>query len=247
MPLFFLIAMKSKKEKAIFCWSGGKDSALALYKVSLEDKIEVVALLTTINANFRRVSMHGVREELLDRQAEAIGLPLIKMYVAEGSNAEYERNMEAVLLKYKSEGVSKVIFGDIFLEDLRAYRESNLSKVGLKAEFPLWKKDTKELVEEFISLDFKTITCCVNDHYLQEDSVGVEIDSAFVAGLPGNVDPCGENGEFHSFCYDGPLFKEPVRFEKGEKVYKPLEIKRSDDIEPPANKGFWFCELLPLN
>jgi uncharacterized protein (TIGR00290 family) len=236
-----------EKEKAIFCWSGGKDSALALYKVSLEDKIEVVALLTTVNANFRRVSMHGVREELVEEQARAIGLPLIKMYVAEGNNAEYERNMEAVLLKYKKQGVSMVIFGDIFLEDLRAYRENNLSKVGMKAEFPLWKRDTKELVKEFIALDFKTITCCVNDHYLQEKNVGVLIDSDFVKELPSEVDPCGENGEFHSFCYDGPLFHYPVRFSKGEKLYKPLEIKRSDNIDPPANKGFWFCELLPLN
>src|SRR6201981_337894 len=114
-----------KKEKCIFCWSGGKDSALALYKISLEDKYEVVALLTTLNEEHKRISMHGVREELLEQQAESIGLPLIKMYVSEGTNAEYERNMEAVLLKHKSEGVTKVIFGDIFLEDLRSYREKN--------------------------------------------------------------------------------------------------------------------------
>jgi uncharacterized protein (TIGR00290 family) len=235
-----------KKEKAIFCWSGGKDSALALYKISLEDRVEVVALMTTINSNYRRVSMHGVREDLLDLQAEAIGLPLIKMYVSEGSNSEYEQNMERVLLDLKKQGITKVIFGDIFLEDLRTYRENNLSKVGLNAEFPLWKQDTAALIREFIALEFKTITCCISDQFLDENKVGVEIDREFLESLPSAVDPCGENGEFHTFCYDGPLFKKPVRFEKGEKIYRPLEIKRNDNVKAPENKGFWFCELLPL-
>ena len=130
----------SKKEKAIFCWSGGKDSALALYKVRLEQKYEVVVLLTTLNETFKRISMHGVREALLEEQAASIGLPLVKMFVKEGTNTEYEKEMETVLLKYKAMGVTTVIFGDIFLEDLRSYRENNLSKVGLKALFPLWKK-----------------------------------------------------------------------------------------------------------
>ncbi|MBA3971175.1 MAG: diphthine--ammonia ligase [Bacteroidetes bacterium] len=236
------------KEKAIFCWSGGKDSALALYKVLLEDRLQIVALLTTLNATFRRVSMHGVREELLEKQAEAIGLPLIKMYVAEGSNEEYERTMEAMLLKYKKQGVQKVIFGDIFLDELRTYRENNLSKIGLKAEFPLWKQDTSKLIREFIDLDFKTITCCVNDQYLQKEKVGEEVDLEFITSLPSNVDPCGENGEFHTFCYDGPLFKTPVRFLKGEKVFRPMEIKRSgNDSDQNSENGFWFCELLPFS
>ena len=125
------------KEKAIFCWSGGKDSALALYKICLEDKFEVVALLTTLNSTFKRISMHGVREKLLEQQAASIGLPLIKMYVKEGTNLEYEKEMEVLLLKYKAQGITKVVFGDIFLEDLRTYRENNLLKVELKAEFPL--------------------------------------------------------------------------------------------------------------
>ncbi|MFL5763159.1 MAG: diphthine--ammonia ligase [Bacteroidia bacterium] len=234
------------KEKAVFCWSGGKDSALALYKVRMEDKVEIMALLTTVNANYRRISMHGVREELLEQQAAAIGLPLTKVYVSEGSNEEYERTMESTLLRFKEQGVTKVIFGDIFLEDLRAYREKNLLKVGLKAEFPLWKRNTKELVEEFITLNFRTITCCVNSLYLKEAHVGVEIDSEFLRTLPGTVDPCGENGEFHSFCFDGPLFRKAVPFVKGEKVFRPLEIKQDDNTEP-ANTGFWFCELLPLS
>lgn len=237
----------NQKEKVIFSWSGGKDSALALYKIILEDKFEIVALLTTLNATFKRVSMHGVREELLELQAESIGLPLIKMYVNEGTNAEYEKEMEKLLLEYKEKGVSKVIFGDIFLEDLRLYRENNLSKVGLKAEFPLWKENTTELINEFLKLNFKTITCCVNDDYLNKDKVGVEIDSEFIKSFPEIVDPCGENGEYHTFCYAGPIFKTPIKFSIGEKIYKPLEIKTVDcDLGDELAKGFWFCDLLPV-
>ncbi len=235
------------KPKVVFCWSGGKDSALALYKVLQKDEYEVIALLTTLNENFRRISMHGVREELLDAQADSIGLPLIKMFVSEGTNSEYEKTMEALLLEYKAQGVTKIIFGDIFLEDLRLYRENNLTKVGLTAEFPLWKIDTKLLVNEFLELGFKTITCCVNDGYLDEDNVGVEITKEFIKRLPTTVDPCGENGEFHTFCYSGPIFKKPIPFAIGEKVYRPLEIKTSDDVcsSNTITRGFWFCELLP--
>lgn len=234
------------KPKVIFCWSGGKDSALALYKVLQDNKYEVVALLTTLNAQFKRVSMHGVREELLAKQAASIGLPLIKMFVSEGTNAEYEQNMEILLLKYKAEGVSKVIFGDIFLEDLRAYRESNLSKIGLVAEFPLWKMDTGELIQEFFENDFRTITCCVNDAYMGKHRVGEEITQEFIKTLQNNIDPCGENGEYHSFCFAGPIFKIPIKFKVGEKIYKPLEIKTSDSLlDKVAANGFWFCDLLP--
>lgn len=239
--------MKSKP-KALFCWSGGKDSALALHKVLQEDKYEVLALLTTLNAQFKRISMHGVREELLEQQVTSIGLPLIKMYVNEGTNSEYEKEMEVLLLQYKAKGVTKVIFGDIFLEELRSYREKNLTNIGLTAEFPLWKRDTKELINEFLALKFKTLTCCVNDGYLGKNKVGKEIDSDFIKSLPESVDPCGENGEYHTFCYDGPIFKTPIKFSVGEKIYKPLEIKSLDcDLESSVTKGFWFCELLPTN
>jgi uncharacterized protein (TIGR00290 family) len=235
------------KPKVLFCWSGGKDSALALYKILQQDTYEVLALFTTLNGQFKRVSMHGVREDLLDQQAAAIDLPLVKMYVSEGTNTEYEQAMEALLLQYKALGVSKIIFGDIFLEDLRIYRENNLSKIGLTAEFPLWKRDTKELIIEFLQLGFKTITCCVNDAYLDEQKVGVEITEEFIKSLPANVDPCGENGEYHTFCFDGPIFKSPVAFNIGEKVYKPLEIKSTDlNSGTPLTSGFWFCELLPI-
>lgn len=234
------------KPKAIFSWSGGKDSALALYKVLNDNKYEVIALLTTLNSEFNRVSMHGVREELLDQQATSIGLPLIKMFVNEGTNTEYESTMSAILLQYKAVGVSTIILGDIFLEDLRTYRENNLSKLGLTADFPLWKRDTKELIEDFIKLGFRTITCCVNDAYLNESRVGVEITKEFIKTLSPNIDPCGENGEYHTFCFDGPIFKTPIKFSTGSKVYQPLEIKFSDsNQEKPVTKGFWFCDLLP--
>lgn len=233
-------------EKAIFCWSGGKDSSLCLYEVLKERKYNVVYLLTTLNENFKRISMHGVQEELLEQQAQSIGIPLKKMYVKEGSYEEYERNMEKLLLEMKAEGITNVLFGDIFLDDLRKYREDNLAKVGMTAVFPLWKKDTTKLISNFISLGFRTITCCVNDRYLGEDMVGTEIDNAFLKALPENVDPCGENGEFHTFCFDGPIFKSKIRFSKGDKVYKPLEVKGEGVCSSGETKGFWYCDLAPV-
>ncbi len=239
---FITITMK----KAIFCWSGGKDSSLCLYEVLKENVYDVRYLLTTVNENFKRISMHGVREELVRRQAESLGIELKIVYVREGNNAEYERNMEALLREMKKEGIDHVIFGDIFLEDLRQYRENNLAKINMKAVFPLWKKDTSVLIEKFITLGFKTITCCVNDLYLGEEMVGKTVDKSFIDSLPANVDPCGENGEFHTFCFDGPIFSKPVGFLKAENVYKPLEVK-SDKVcsSLEGTKGFWFCELVP--
>lgn len=232
----------TKLPKAIFCWSGGKDSALALHKVLQEKCFDVIALLTTINGQFRRISMHGVREVLLEKQAGAIGLPLLKVIVNEASNAEYERNMEAALLDLKAKGASHVLFGDIFLEDLRAYRELNLQKVGLKAEFPLWKQDTTTLINEFIASGFRTVICCVNDAALDASFAGAELTTDLLRRFPGNVDPCGENGEYHTFCFAGPIFKKPVTFTVGETVYRPLEVKTTDKR---GTKGFWFTDLLP--
>jgi uncharacterized protein (TIGR00290 family) len=232
-----------KKEAAIFCWSGGKDSALALHKILEEKEFEIKYLLTTVNENFKRVSMHGVREELMEQQAQSIGIPLLKMYVREGNNTEYEKNMEKVLLKLKAdEGITHCVFGDIFLEDLRAYREKNLAKVGMNAVFPLWKKDTKLLIDEFLSLKFKTITCCVNDAFLGEEMCGRIIDREFIGQLPANVDPCGENGEFHTFCFEGSIFRRKIEVRAGEKVYKGLELKSSD--KKSETRGFWYCDLL---
>jgi uncharacterized protein (TIGR00290 family) len=237
-----------EKPGAIFCWSGGKDSAYCLHNVLSEHLFSVRYLLTTLNANFKRVSMHGVREELLDAQTNAIGIPALKVWVKEGSNSEYEAQMENMLRKAKAEGIEHVIFGDIFLEDLRAYRENNLAKLGMKAVFPLWKKNTGILINDFIGKGFKTVTCCVNDGYLGEEWVGKEVDREFVDTLPKNIDPCGENGEYHTFCYDGPVFKKKINFKIGDKVYKPLEIKTNTDTCKTENeiitRGFWFCDLI---
>ncbi len=241
------------KPKALMCWSGGKDSSMALYRA--RDEYEVVALLTTLNADFGRISMHGVREELLDAQAEAIGLPLIKVWVRAGSNEEYEEQMTAGLEQAKAQGVTHVVFGDIFLQDLREYRERQLAKVGLTAVFPLWHADTAALIQSFVAQGFATITCCINDGYLDESWAGREIDPTFIRDLPDTVDPCGENGEYHTFCHAGPIYRQPIRITRGEIVYKPLPkpIARaptdSDDDQyvcesKVETKGFWFCDLL---
>lgn len=231
-------------KKAIFAWSGGKDSTLALHQIIQENEFEIVGLMTTLNSQHKRVSMHGIREDLLEKQATSLGYPLIKMWVQEGTNEEYETQMEKVLLEYKSKGVSHVIFGDIFLEDLKEYRDQNLHKVGLLGHYPLWKKNTKMLVQEFLIKGFKTITCCINDQYLNESHVGQTITPEWLQSLPCEVDPCGENGEFHTFCFDGPIFKTPIKFEIKESVYKPLEAKYVDNSKSPFTKGFWFSELI---
>jgi uncharacterized protein (TIGR00290 family) len=244
------------KEKAIFCWSGGKDSALALNRVLKEDRFEIVCLLTTLNEHYQRISMHGVRESLLDQQAISIGIPLEKMFVSQrSSNEEYGSKMEAILKRYKSLGVECVIFGDIFLEDLRKWREENLGKVGLSAVFPIWKIDTRKLIEEFIFEGFESILCCINDAYLTADFAGKRIDGNFLSILPANVDPCGENGEYHSFVYAGPIFKKKIPIRIGEKVYRPIEQTHpatstssvcppsSEQSKRPQTKGFWFCDL----
>ena len=243
------------KEKVVFCWSGGKDSALALYKLMQESRYEVVSLLTTCNEHFQRVSMHGVRLELLERQAEAIGLPLQKMFVSQrSSNEEYLQRLTGHLLAYKAQGVTSFVFGDIFLEDLKRWREDNLAKLGLRGIFPIWKRDSRDLIHEFIALGFGSVICCVNDAYLDCTSLGRNIGAEFVSGLPADVDPCGENGEFHSFAFAGPIFKKSLRIRVGETIYRPVEethpgsnATSSVCPQPEARrtKGFWFCDLLP--
>ncbi len=236
-----------EKIPAVFCWSGGKDSSFALHKILQEDIYEVKYLLSTFNGTYNRLSMHGVREELIEAQANSIGIPLLKVFVYEANNIEYEKKMEAMFNNVKNEGVKAVIYGDIFLEDLRQYREDKMQPIGLNCIFPIWKKNTKELIESFLQEGFKTIICCVNDGYLLEDDAGKIIDLDFVKNLPKHVDACGENGEFHSFCFDGPIFKTPIKIKIGDKTYKPLEIKLSDHptlIKETETKGFWFIDLI---
>jgi uncharacterized protein (TIGR00290 family) len=243
------------KEKVVFCWSGGKDSALGLYKLLQDGRYDVVSLLTTCNEHFQRVSMHGVRLSLLEKQANAIGLPVETMFVSQrSSNDEYLEKLTAHLLAYKARGVTSFAFGDIFLEDLKRWREDNLAGLGLRGVFPLWKLDSGALLREFVGLGFRSVLCCVNDAYLDHTWLGRNIDAEFLRGLPADVDPCGENGEFHSFAFAGPIFKEPLAIKVGEKVYRPVEETHpghaaSTPVCPlPGTrraKGFWFCDLLP--
>jgi uncharacterized protein (TIGR00290 family) len=230
------------KEKIVLCWSGGKDSALALHRLLHDPRYEVASLLTTCNEHFQRVSMHGVRISLAQQQARSIGVPLDIIGLSEqASNDEYQAKMSDYLLARKKEGVTGMAFGDIFLEDLKRWREANLAMISMRGIFPLWKENTRRLIGEFLSLGFSSITCCVNDAYLDESSVGRLIDEDFIAALPSSVDPCGENGEFHSFAFDGPIFKQPVTFTVGQTIYRPIE-----GAQPlaSATKGFWFCDLL---
>jgi uncharacterized protein (TIGR00290 family) len=242
--------------KAIFNWSGGKDSALCLHKVLRSKQYEIACLLTSVNAQHQRISMHGVRVELLHKQAESIGLPLQKMLVPEMPTMEsYDKMMTETLSKFKSKGVEASIFGDIFLEDLRKYREDKLATLNMKGVFPLWKIPTIDLIREFLDLGFKTITTCVNDKYLDKSFVGRIIDEDFLKDLPENVDPCGENGEFHTFVFDGPIFKNPIPFENGEIVYRKYTPAKKEDNSDyncdtdkeknPFDNGFWYCDLIP--
>lgn len=242
----------TSKIPALFNWSSGKDSALALYKILNENEFEVITLQTSINQKYQRISMHGVREELLERQAQSIGLPLKKIMIPEMPTMEvYNEIMSTTLQEFQEQGIQHSIFGDIFLEDLKKYREDKLQEVGFKGVFPLWKKDTHKLLQEFLDLGFKTIVVCVSEKYLSKDFVGKVIDQEFINSLPENVDPCGENGEFHTFTFDGPIFSEPVAFELGEIVYRKYEKTTTtsntacDTNDTPYTYGFWFCDLIP--
>jgi len=239
-------------KKTYFNWSSGKDSALALYKMLLNKEYSIDLLVTNVNQEFERVSMHGLHESLLDKQAESIGLPLQKNYfpadvTMDLYNEIMQRKME-VLLDQK---YTHAIFGDIFLEDLKKYRETKLAEVGVTGVFPLWKKDTKKVLQEFLTLGFKAITVCVNAKLLGEEFVGRVIDQQFINDLPKNVDVCGENGEFHTFVFDGPLLKFPIDFEIGEKVLKSYTLHDDDDDDDNCHQSkntnydtsFWYCDL----
>ena len=224
--------------KTYFNWSSGKDASMALYLLKQNPQFNVDRLITTINTQYNRVSMHGLRIDLLHAQAESIGLPLEHIELpAKPVMETYNKIMSDKVSKLKNEGFTHCAFGDIFLEDLKKYREDQLSKYDVKAVFPLWKKNTSTLIKEFIALGFKAVTVCVDGSLLDESFVGRELDEEFLHDLPENVDPCGENGEFHTFCYDGPIFKHPIPFKLGEKVYKTYQTEDRD-------YGLRFCDLI---
>lgn len=243
------------KKKALFNWSSGKDSALAFYKVLQNQEYEVVTLLTSVNEQYQRVSMHGLRVELLELQAKSMGLPLEITLIPDMPTMEvYEAVMAQTLGKLKSQGITHSIFGDIFLEDLRRYREDKLATMGFEGVFPLWKIPTQNLIHEFIDLGFKTIVVCVNEKFLDKSFVGRIIDQDFINDLPPGVDVCGENGEFHTFTFDGPLFANPINFEIGEIVYRKYEQPKNttatntacdSDDATAFDFGFWYCDLIP--
>ncbi|WP_441316641.1 Dph6-related ATP pyrophosphatase [Flavobacterium flevense] len=241
-------------KKALFNWSSGKDSALALYKILQNPEFEINYLLTSVNQQFQRISMHGVRVELLGQQAQSIGIPLEIMQIPEMPTMEvYEDVMQKSLEKLKNKGITHSVFGDIFLEDLRQYREDKLAKMDFEGVFPIWKIPTKELIQEFIALGFKTIVVCVNERYLDKSFTGRIIDQQFIDDLPENVDVCGENGEFHTFTFDGPIFKKPIDFEIGEIVYRKYEKPKQASSNTACDTndtsaydyGFWYCDLIP--
>jgi uncharacterized protein (TIGR00290 family) len=218
-------------EPILFCWSGGKDSAMALHTLLQQKQFHVAALLTTVTEGYDRIAMHGVRRELLQQQAESLRLPLHEVFIPpQCINPIYETRMEAALRHFFDQGVRKVAFGDIFLEDLRAYREKNLARISMTALFPLWKRDTRELIRYFHEQQFRAIAACIDSRVLDPCFAGRELDASFFRDLPPNADPCGENGEFHTFVFDGPIFRSPMSVRTGDVVNRD---------------GFVFCDLLP--
>jgi len=217
-------------EPILFCWSGGKDSAMALHTLLQRSDIRIAALLTTVTEGYERISMHGVRRELLRRQAQSIGLPLHEVRIPpQCVNPIYEARMEEALRTHFDQGVRRVAFGDIFLQDLRAYREKNLARIGMTALFPIWKRDTHELIRSFHANQFRAITVCVDPKILDPSFAGRELNESFFHDLPPHADPCGENGEFHTFVFDGPIFHSPIPVRTGEIVNRD---------------GFVFCDIL---
>jgi uncharacterized protein (TIGR00290 family) len=213
-------------------WSGGKDSTLALYRAVRELGLSNPILVTTYSEEFRRVSMHGVRLELLREQARCLGLQLLEVALPSPcSDEEYQRRMVDVLQGLREMGVGEMVFGDIFLEDVRRYREKNLEQAGFKGLFPLWGLDTKVLAHRFTELGFKAVVVCVDTAQAPSWLVGHEFSDELLENLPPSVDPCGERGEFHTFVYDGPLFTQPVRFTRGETVLRDNRFLYID-LEP---------------
>jgi uncharacterized protein (TIGR00290 family) len=209
-------------------WSGGKDSALTLWTLCRQGR-EPEALITTVTDTYERISMHGVRRELLARQSEALGIPLVEIVIPPTCpNAVYEARMAGAFASPPLSGVEEVVFGDLFLEDVRAYREQRLAAGGKRGLFPLWGRDTGELAREFIAAGFEAIIVCLDPRTLDPSFAGRSYDEQLLAQLPANVDPCGENGEFHTFVHAGPIFAQPIACETGETVQRD---------------GFVFCDL----
>ncbi|MDA2919515.1 diphthine--ammonia ligase [Desulfobacterota bacterium AH_259_B03_O07] len=218
-------------ERVLLSWSGGKDSALALYEINKSENFNIIALITTITDQYNRVSMHGIRTTLVEQQAKSIGLPLERILISKNaSNNEYESKLNEVLINHSERGINSVVFGEIFLEDVKKYREDLLKKIGMKGVFPIWKRASQKLARQFIDLGFKAVITCIDSEAIDQSFSGREYNDQFLSDLPAEVDPCGENGEFHSFVYDGPIFKDPILHSKGDIVLR--------------DNRFYYCDLL---
>ncbi len=228
-------------KKAFMGWSGGKDCTLALHKVIHEKELEVTCLLTNVSSETNRVSMHGVRRELITLQEQAIGIRGRKVYLPKNNTYElYNRYMENECKLMKLKGNEIGVFGDIFLQDLKKYREDQLAKVEMKGCFPLWNLGSKEVYRQFVELGYKAMIICVHSEKLGKEFLGKVLDLNLLNDFPAGVDCCGENGEFHTFCFSGPIYRNPVPFKNGETVYKtyPNPIEKGES-------GFYFLDLLP--
>jgi uncharacterized protein (TIGR00290 family) len=222
---------QSERPKAWLAWSSGKDSAWALHTIRQSGEFEVVALLTTVNQDHQRVAMHAVRESLLDMQVAATGLPLVKVIIPSLCRNEiYELAMGEAMLRARAEGVLHVVFGDLFLQDIRAYRENQLACCGMTPVFPLWWRDTRRLAEEMLTGGLSAYLTCIDPRKLDRSFAGRRFDAELLAALPSNVDPCGENGEFHTFACAGPMFRSAIPVAAGEFVERG---------------GFVFADLVP--
>ena len=220
-------------EPMALLWSGGKDSALALRALRADARFDVRVLLTTMTREYDRISIHGVRRALLEAQAESVGVAVCTVEVpARSTNAQYENALGAALHNLRAQGISRVAAGDLYLQDVRAYREALLARHGMKSQFPLWQRDTTELAREFIAQGYKAILSCVDTHALDASFAGRDFDAELLRDLPDGIDPCGENGEFHSFVWDGPGFSRPVLCERGE-----VRVRE---------ERFAFCDVLPI-
>lgn len=227
------------RKKTYFNWSTGKDSALALHYLLQDSQYSVEYLLTSVNATFDRVSMHGLRRALLQAQLSAIGLPSGTLELPEQpTNAEYEAELRKKVSELHAAGFECAAFGDIFLEDVRRYREAQLAPFGIQALFPLWHRPTHDILRQLIDLGFQAVIICANADLLDRSFVGQVIDASFIRHLPAGIDPCGENGEFHTFCFNAPYFKHPIEFRIGDTVLREYHYGGQ-------TSRFWFCDLLP--
>jgi uncharacterized protein (TIGR00290 family) len=224
--------LKSGKQPVVLSWSGGKDSSMAAHQLLASEEFDIAALLTTVTEDFDRISMHGVRRELLERQAASLAIPLHTVMIPKDCpNEIYEARMREAFAHFKSRGIIHIAFGDLFLADVKQYRDERLAEAGMTGVYPIWMRDTQELVRSFISLGFKAILACVDTHAIDASFAGREIDDRLLRDLPPSADPSGERGEYHSFVYDGPIFKRPIACRAGETAMR--------------SQRFNYCDIVP--